>query len=96
MNTSRRRLILLVPASIVAAHLPGCSGGSSEPTCNDLVGVDVRTRQALQYALVSPDPARRCSACALYVGGEAGCGTCQAFPGPVSPNATCNSFAPRP
>lgn len=101
-KTHSRRTMLRVLGAFggTMAVLPvvGCSGGGESAGCNDMAGVDVRTRTALNYLTESTDPARRCSGCTLYVaptGGNA-CGTCQAFPGPVEANGTCNSFVARP
>lgn len=103
-TTHSRRTILRVlgVATGTVAVLPviGCSGGGSSggaPACNDMTGVDVQTRTALSYTTEASDPARRCSGCTLYVAPAAGsaCGTCQAFPGPVEANGSCNSFVAR-
>lgn len=97
---SRRTLLrVLGAASGALAVLPviGCGGEEAAPGCNDMTGVDTRTRTSLQYNASSPDPNRVCSSCTLYVAPAAGsaCGTCQAFPGPVEANGTCTSFVAR-
>ncbi|GAB4110598.1 MAG: high-potential iron-sulfur protein [Sandaracinaceae bacterium] len=95
---SRRFFLEVLGAAggaLVVSPLVGCSGGASEPNCNDTTGVDTAARQALHYTPNGTDAARHCSACQLYVGGQNGCGTCNAFPGPVSPQGTCDSFVPR-
>lgn len=97
-RTHSRRLMLQVlgaaGGALVVLPAVACSGGGGAD-CNDMTGVDVATRNALHYVPSGPDAARRCSGCTLYVGGQNGCGTCQAFPGPVDPNGTCDSFVAR-
>jgi len=88
------RTLTAVGGAFVFLPVIGCGG--SEPDCNDTAGVDLATRNALHYVPSGPDAARRCSGCTLYVGGQNGCGTCQAFPGPVSPGGSCDSFVARP
>lgn len=97
----RRAFLGAVGASATAVVslpvLSGCGGGG-EANCNDMSGVPpegLATRRSMAYVENSPDPAKRCTGCALYTAAPNQCGTCQAFPGPVSPNGTCNAFAPR-
>jgi hypothetical protein len=96
---SRRTMLQVLGAAggaLVVLPAVACSGGGSEaPNCNDTTGVDVATRNALHYTPTAADAARRCSGCTLYVGGQGACGTCQAFPGPVDPNGSCDSFVAR-
>lgn len=100
-KTQSRRTMLRVlgTACGTMAVLPiiGCgSGGGESAGCNDMTGVDVRTRTALSYTPNAPDATRHCSGCTLYVAPTGGaCGTCQAFPGPVEATGTCNSFVAR-
>lgn len=88
-----RRVMLQILGAGGALAVVGC--GSSGPNCNDTTGVDTAMRTTLHYIPASPDPARRCSGCSLYTGGQNGCGTCQLFPGPVDPNGACDSFVAR-
>ena len=83
--------------------------GSSESTstasgnCSDLSDLsDAQKKQrsqmvkSLQYVEETPQPKKRCDNCQLYVKGDygEGCGGCQLFPGPVTNNGYCNSWAP--
>lgn len=92
-----RRVVLRmlggVSGALALSSAVGC--GSSGPNCNDTTGVDTTMRTTLHYTPNASDPARRCSNCQLYTGGQNGCGTCQLFPGPVDPNGSCDSFVAR-
>ena len=93
---SRRTMLrVLTAAGGTLAVLPvvGCGGGGGG--CNDLIGVDTSTRNALHYVEASTNPANVCSNCTLFTATTGGCGTCQAFPGPVAAGGTCNSFVAR-
>lgn len=95
---SRRVMLQILGAAggaLVALPAVGCSGGSSEPNCNDTAGLDMTMRTTLHYSASGRDAARHCSSCQLYTGGQTGCGTCQLFPGPISPTGTCDSFVAR-
>lgn len=70
---------------------------SSAPTCNDVTGLNadesnVRTKAA--YLEKSPDPAKRCDACAHYIAAPEGsaCGTCRVIKGPIAPGGTSSLF----
>lgn len=88
----RTSLLVLAGAPFAAA----CGGG--ELTCPPgSLSADQRSaRSALQYEDVSSDPARHCSACALYTGNDTSCGTCSVVPGSIHPHGSCLSFAARP
>jgi len=51
--------------------------------------------KSLQYVEESPEAEKNCGNCQLYIKGDygEGCGGCQLFPGPVSENGYCNSWA---
>lgn len=68
--------------------------------CNDVTGIapeEVKKREAVQYVDITPDPAKHCSNCQLYIEPKAGetCGGCTLFKGPVAPEAHCISWAPK-
>jgi hypothetical protein len=70
-------------------------------TCTDTSGLteaEVTMRTQLQYVDESPDPAKVCSGCALFVAPAAGgqCGTCQVVKGPIHPDGYCTSWAQKP
>lgn len=73
----------------------------AEPAdCNNVAGVtdgEVNKREAVQYVQKSPDPAKHCDLCQLYVPPAEGqaCGMCTLFKGPVAADASCISFAPK-
>ncbi len=86
----------------------GESAGSAAPAepaapaglnCTDTTGVDpaaVQMRTTLHYAETTADAARKCVDCALYTVGAAGaCGGCAVIQGPINPDGTCDSFAPK-
>lgn len=86
----------------------GESGGAATPAepaapaglnCTDTTGVDpaaVQMRTTLHYAETSADAARKCVDCALYTVAAAGaCGGCAVIQGPINPDGTCDSFAPK-
>lgn len=73
-------------------------------TCNDLSGLSEtdraqseQMRQALSYVDVSPEDAKHCENCALYVAaqGDAACGGCNLIKGPIAPKGYCTSWAPK-
>ena len=93
------------------ALLSACAGGESQPAaepeaptaaadaCGDLTGLtdaEVQMRTSLQYVAETPDAAKRCDNCALWVVPEAGsaCGGCQLIKGPIAPAGYCASWAP--
>jgi hypothetical protein len=70
------------------------------PKCDDVSGLkpeEIEQRKNLQYTDYSPDPAKLCSNCALYVAPEnnAPCGGCNLVKGPISPNGWCTSWVPK-
>mgnify|MGYP006279785411 CR=1 FL=1 len=51
--------------------------------------------ESLQYVEETPNSEQNCANCQLYQKGKYdGCGGCQLFPGPVTENGYCNSWAP--
>jgi len=90
----------------LAVFGPGCggeegdggSGGSAN--CNDtsdLTPTQRSTRSSLQYVEQSPFGAEKnCENCSFYsaASGEQQCGACTLVPGPIAPEAYCNSWAP--
>lgn len=84
------------------------SGGSSGTAsasgdCSDLSSLsDAEKKQrsqmvkSLQYVEETPQDNKNCANCQLYIQSEygEGCGGCQLFPGPVTANGYCNSWAP--
>lgn len=77
------------------------AGGSSDLSCDDLSGlsdqqISQRETQvdALQYVEETPNPDQNCANCSFWQApeGNADCGGCQLFPGPVHPNGWCNSW----
>ena len=93
-----------------SALLSACGGGESQPAaegeaataaadaCGDLTGLtdaEIQMRTSLQYVAETPDPAKRCDNCALWVVPEGGsaCGGCQLIKGPIAPAGYCMSWA---
>lgn len=85
------------PPSAPTAPPAPSSTVSGEAVC-DVSKLDpaaLGPRNALGYKEASPDPARVCEGCALFIADIGGCAGCKLFKGPVAPKGTCNSFAPR-
>jgi len=85
------------------------SGGQSQSSsttasadCTDISMLsDAQKKQrtqmvkSLQYVEETPNEGKNCANCQLYQkGAYEGCGGCQLFPGPVTENGYCNSWAP--
>lgn len=77
------------------------SSGSADFSCDDLSGLSDQQisqretqAQALQYVEESPNPDQNCANCSFWQApeGNANCGGCQLFPGPVHPDGWCNSW----
>jgi len=69
--------------------------------CTDLSGlteqeVTMRTT-TYKYVDQTPDPEKACHLCALFVPAAEGaaCASCNLVKGPIDPNGTCISFAPK-
>lgn len=87
------------------AAAPAATGGATPATggviAAECEGYDLLTpeelqpRQALGYVDASPNATQLCSNCRFYNQpvGDAACGGCQLFKGPVAPNGYCNSWA---
>jgi hypothetical protein len=70
------------------------------PKCDDVSGLkpeEIEQRKNLQYTDNTPDPAKNCANCALYIAPQnnAPCGGCNLIKGPVSPNGWCTSWVPK-
>ena len=86
------------PASQAAA--PEAPAAKAD-TCDDLTGLtdqEKQMRTQLQYVAETPDAAKPCDACALWVVPEGGsaCGGCTLIKGPIAPKGYCMSWAPMP
>lgn len=83
------------------------SGATASADCGDLSQLSDAQKQqreqmakSLQYVEETPNAEKNCANCQLYqqpgqvetTGSE--CGGCQLFPGPVTANGYCNSWAP--
>lgn len=71
--------------------------GNSTADCTDLSGVaeaDLKQRESLSYVVKSDDPEKNCANCRFYQPGSQpnGCGGCQLFKGPVTPEGNCKSW----
>lgn len=92
--------------------LSACGGGESSSEtaapaeapeaaagCMDTSGLteqEVAMRTQLQYVDSSPDPAKLCDNCALFLTPQEGsaCGGCNLLKGPIAPKGYCISWAP--
>lgn len=94
---NRRELLKVFAA---AALLPACRKAHAAFTCTDTSGLsdgETTARKALAYADASADPSRTCAKCVQWVEAkeDGTCGGCKVLKGPVHPNGTCKSFAPK-
>ena len=77
----------------------GAGGGEAPaadgPICDlaKLSDADKAPRTALGYVEKTPDPAKTCENCNLYIADNGGCAGCTLFKGPVEPAGYCNSWA---
>lgn len=83
------------------------NGATAQADCTDLSGLTAQQKKqrsqmvkSLKYIEETENPDQTCSNCALYTPPEKaqtapeGCGGCQLFPGPVTENGWCSSWAP--
>ena len=80
----------------------GAEGAAGEvesdlAACGDVSGLsedEKQLRQNFEYVNETPYPEKRCDNCQFYQQpeGDAVCGGCQLFAGPVSPEGYCNSW----
>lgn len=95
-----RRKFLGAAGLVTLGLVSGAAGGQTPvASCFDPSALSLsqkNRRRSLSYVSPSPDPKRRCGACAFFTAGEGQCGTCQILSGgPVEAVAVCTSFAPR-
>jgi len=77
-------------------------GQTASANCSDLSMLSEQEKKqrsqmvkSLQYVEETPQKEKYCSNCQLFQKGKYdGCGGCQLFPGPVTDNGYCNSWAP--
>lgn len=67
--------------------------------CTDVSGLtesQLSQRRGLGYVDESPHPENVCDNCQFWLPAAAGasCGGCVVVPGPIAPEAYCNSWAP--
>lgn len=95
-RTFLARAALLGGFAAGASLLAACGKGGGSLVCTDTAGLkpeELATRTSLNYADVSPDPTKPCSACTLYVpAAEGACGGCSVVKGPINPNGYCISW----
>ncbi|MDQ3033185.1 MAG: hypothetical protein M3Y87_12270 [Myxococcota bacterium] len=84
---------LVVLAAVPA--LGACGGGGLTCESESLAADQAAMRRTLHYVDRSTNPSRACTACALYTGTEASCGTCTVIGGAIHPQGTCDSFVAR-
>lgn len=75
------------------------AGGTKADACTDLSGLtdaEIKTRESLGYVDKTPDPAKNCANCSLYVPDQyepAACGGCTVMKGPVMAQGYCTAWA---
>ena len=108
-KTISRRELLRRSAAFGAAGIglvvlgAGCGGeeGGDGADCTDTSGLTPAqrsTRSSLQYVDQSPFGAEKnCANCSFYTAasGQQQCGARTLVPGPIAPEAYCNSWAPK-
>jgi hypothetical protein len=98
-DPTRRRLLLVAPAALVALALPACE--KKEPdSCSSTLGLtndEIKTRTSLAYKDRGPDPNKLCLGCEQYLPPPKAdeCGSCKVLKGPVHSKGTCNVFTPK-
>lgn len=92
MSSLTRRAFLAGTTGLVA-----CKRDERVASCGDTpLSTDEREMRArLGYLETAPDPNRTCAACAQFIGGADGCGTCKLLGGNIHPLGTCKAYAPR-
>jgi hypothetical protein len=99
VDRTRRRLLVVAPAALVALALPACE--KKEPdSCDKTLGLtqdEIKTRKSLGYVDRGTDPNRLCLGCEQYMPPPNAdeCGTCKVLKGPVHTKGTCNLFTPK-
>jgi hypothetical protein len=93
-----QRFFLASAAILAPSWLTAC--GKKELSCKEAPGLTpeetTMRNVTLAYVDASPDPAKKCSSCQLYKpAGPEACGGCNILKGPINPNGTCKSFAPK-
>jgi hypothetical protein len=76
----------------------GAAGAAPVAACEDvsaLSDADKATRSSLKYVSKSPEAAKNCAGCSLFIPGQP-CGTCKVLKGPIAPEGWCSAFAPKP
>lgn len=88
-----RRALQMAAAIVVAPRL--ASPARAADACVDHSTEALRT--SLNYASVSPDAAKPCSACAFFApdSGKPACGNCQIMTGLVDAKGHCDSWSPK-
>ena len=82
---------------IVASGLSNIAN-AADKVCADPAKMDSgqkSIRDSLHYVEKAPDPTMSCKGCGFFVEPKDGCGTCQIFQGPATPEGHCDSFGPR-
>ncbi len=80
-----------------AAPAPEAAAPAAAADCNDLSGVaeaDLKQRESLGYVAKSVEADKNCTNCRFYQAGTQanGCGGCQLFKGPVTPEGYCKTW----
>ena len=90
---ARRRALLFGLTAVVLIGLGAADIRQLGPLSTQvLTDAEKATRHSLQYVDQSPDPAKLCSNCNLFLPGSGGCGGCTVMKGPIHPNGYCLSW----
>jgi len=95
---ANQQLLTFVAGLAAPAALFGCG---KSVNCNDvsaLSAAELRVRnETAKYVENSPDPAKKCSMCALFqAAAPKQCGACQVVKGPINPDGYCVLFVAKP
>lgn len=79
------------------ATTPEAAAPSSTADCTDMTGIaeaDLKQRESLGYVAKSTEADKNCTNCRFYQPGTQanGCGGCQLFKGPVTPEGYCKTW----
>ncbi len=107
MNRITRRTVLALGlkstgAALAVAGLAACAKQETAAlSCadpNSLTASETSLRQASQYVVKAPDPAKNCAGCAFFTADAAAkvCGQCQILSGTVDATGHCTSWAAKP
>jgi High potential iron-sulfur protein len=99
MQSTRRKFLGLAGLAPLVT-IAGTRAMAAETTCYDPAALSLQQRnrrRSIAFVELSPDPVKRCGACAFFKPGQGDCGACDMLGGgPVTARGYCPSFARKP